>query len=192
MYNIFSPVCDLLTAGLSPEWEYLQIHIAFYEFYWYWYCIFLLPSKCQTINNTQNPAGYNPQALFSCHIYGIRCRRALIFEFDLHVIKYTSVWSAMMKAGKIAASLSWQVTDNSKSFIWQKLTSYMTDCLVCQSAQFFASSRRSQSSDPCYYTWYMYTGHILKPFAYLQYFLTFLWFQLLVRLQLHSLLILIA
>ena len=51
--------------------------------------------------------------------------------------KYTSVWSTMMKAGKIAASLSWQVTDNSKSFIWQKLTSYMTDCFVCQTAQLF-------------------------------------------------------
>lgn len=35
--------------------------------------------------------------------------------------KCTSVWSTKMKAGKTAAPLSWQVTDNSKSFIWKIL-----------------------------------------------------------------------
>ena len=55
--------------------------------------------KCQTINNTQNPAGYNPQALFSCHIYGIRCRRALIFEFDLHVMKLLSKYFFNIRIG---------------------------------------------------------------------------------------------
>ena len=55
MYNIFSPVCDLLAAGLSSDWEYLQVHVTDTGIAYFYY-----HPKCHTINSTQNPAGYNP------------------------------------------------------------------------------------------------------------------------------------
>ena len=81
MYNnIFSPVCDLQTAGLSSEWGIYDK--------WYIYLMgvtdadivqFYYHPKCQTINNTQNPAGQKPQAEFNCNIHGIRYWRAFDF-----------------------------------------------------------------------------------------------------------------